>query len=59
MKRTEKDILGTKELPEDALYGINTARALGNFALDQKKMNRELILAIVIVKKRQQRLIFG
>lgn len=51
MKRTEKDILGTKELSEEALYGINTARALENFALGHKKMNRELIRAIVMVKK--------
>ena len=51
MRRTEKDILGTKELSEETLYGINTARALENFALGQKKMNRELVRAIVIVKK--------
>lgn len=51
MKRTESDILGAKELSEETLYGINTARALENFALGQKKMNRELIRAIVIVKK--------
>ena len=51
MKRTERDILGAKELSEETLYGINTARAVENFALGQKKMNRELIRAIVIVKK--------
>ena len=51
MRRTEKDILVTKELSEETLYGINTARALENFALGQKKMNRELVRAIVIVKK--------
>ena len=51
MKRTERDILGAKELSEETLYGINTVRALENFALGQKKMNRELIRAIVIVKK--------
>ena len=51
MRRTEKDIIGTKELSEETLYGINTARALENFALGQKKMNRELVRAIVIVKK--------
>ena len=51
MRRTEKDIIGTKELSEETLYGINTARALEIFALGQKKMNRELVRAIVIVKK--------
>ena len=57
MRRTEKDILVTKELSEETLYGINTARALENFALGQKKMNRELVRAIVIVKKQQRALI--
>lgn len=57
MRRTEKDIIGTKELSEETLYGINTARALENFALGQKKMNRELVRAIVIVKKQQRALI--
>ncbi|MFA4943228.1 MAG: aspartate ammonia-lyase [Lentisphaeria bacterium] len=29
--RTERDLLGTLELPADALHGIHTARALANF----------------------------
>ncbi len=29
--RTEKDFLGEKELPQDALYGIHSARAAENF----------------------------
>lgn len=29
--RTEKDFLGEKEIPENALYGIHTVRALENF----------------------------
>jgi aspartate ammonia-lyase len=29
--RTEHDLLGTRELPDEALYGIHTARALENF----------------------------
>ena len=49
--RTEQDTLGALELPEDTLYGINTARALENFDLGQKPMNRSLIRAIVTVKK--------
>lgn len=51
MRRIEKDILGARELKEETLYGINTARAVENFALGHKKMNRELIRSIVIVKK--------
>lgn len=49
--RTEKDSLGEMELPDDALYGINTARAAQNFALRGKKVNAELINAIVLIKK--------
>jgi aspartate ammonia-lyase len=29
--RLEKDSLGTKEVPADALYGIQTLRAVENF----------------------------
>ncbi|MDD6024513.1 MAG: aspartate ammonia-lyase [Oscillospiraceae bacterium] len=49
--RTERDALGEMMLPEDALYGINTLRAMENFNLGQRPMNRNLIRAIVTVKK--------
>ena len=49
--RLEKDMLGEKALPEEALYGINTARAMENFNLGQKSVNRGLIRAMVLVKK--------
>lgn len=49
--RTERDALGEMMLPDDARYGINTARAMENFALGQRPMNRNLIRAIVTVKK--------
>ncbi len=39
------------ELPDDALYGINTARAAENFALGHRKVNLRLIYAVVKVKK--------
>ena len=29
--RVEKDLLGPKEIPADAYYGVQTARALENF----------------------------
>jgi aspartate ammonia-lyase len=29
--RVEKDLLGEKEIPADAYYGVQTARALENF----------------------------
>jgi aspartate ammonia-lyase len=49
--RIEKDVLGSAELPDDALYGINTARAAENFALGHRKVNLHLIYAVVKVKK--------
>lgn len=49
--RTEQDMLGKKELPDDALYGINTQRAIENFALVGKKTDLSLIRAVILVKK--------
>jgi len=49
--RTERDVLGELQIPDDVLYGINTARALENFDLGQKQVNMNLIRAIVTVKK--------
>ncbi len=31
--RTEHDLLGTRELPADALYGIQTLRGIENFSI--------------------------
>ncbi|MDR3280057.1 MAG: aspartate ammonia-lyase [Synergistaceae bacterium] len=49
--RTERDKLGEIPLPDDALYGIQSARARDNFALSYKPVNSSLIRAIVKVKK--------
>ena len=49
--RTEEDELGRKTLPDYALYGLQTARALDNFALGYKPVNRQLVYAILTVKK--------
>jgi len=49
--RKEKDKLGEIELEDTMLYGIQTARAKENFALDYKRTNLRLIYAIVKVKK--------
>ena len=37
--RTEKDLLGEKEIPADAYYGVQTARALENFQLSGVVIN--------------------
>ncbi len=37
--RTEKDLLGTKQIPNEAYYGVQTARALENFQVSGVKTN--------------------
>ena len=49
--RTEHDTLGFKEVPDDALYGIHTQRALENFGVSGRRVRIELVRAIVLVKK--------
>jgi aspartate ammonia-lyase len=49
--RIEKDFLGEREIPEDALYGIQSLRAQENFSLAYRKTNSRLIRAIITVKK--------
>ena len=54
MTRTVKDSLGTREIPADAYYGINTARALENFPVTGYMIHdvaKELVVALAIVKK--------
>ena len=36
--RTEHDLLGTRELPADALYGIQTMRGIENFSISKFKL---------------------
>jgi aspartate ammonia-lyase len=50
--RTERDLLGEKEVPADAFYGVQTARALENFQISGIPINRypEFIQAWAIVK---------
>lgn len=50
-KRIEKDSMGRKEIPEEAYYGIQTARAIENFPVTGKGESTELIKAYVLVKK--------
>ena len=50
--RTEHDLLGDKQVPADAYYGVQTARALENFQISAIPMNRypEFIEAYTMVK---------
>lgn len=49
--RVESDFLGSKEVPADAYYGIQTMRAVENFPITGNKLHPELIKALAIVKK--------
>ncbi len=49
--RTEKDSLGTLEVPADAYYGVQTARALVNFPVSGLKAHPRLIDAYMHIKK--------
>jgi aspartate ammonia-lyase len=50
--RTEKDLLGEKQIPADAYYGVQTARALENFQISGTHLNDypELVKALAMVK---------
>jgi aspartate ammonia-lyase len=48
--RKEYDLLGTLDVPADALYGIHTVRALENFPLSLRPVNPALIHAYGAVK---------
>ncbi|MDR2033538.1 MAG: aspartate ammonia-lyase [Helicobacteraceae bacterium] len=49
--RIERDALGERTLPKNALYGIHSLRAAENFALDYKRSDKSLIYALATVKK--------
>ncbi|CAN5505677.1 hypothetical protein BH09MYX1_BH09MYX1_60680 [soil metagenome] len=49
--RTEKDSLGTVEVPADCLWGAQTERAREHFQIGDDRMPRAMIFAITIVKK--------
>lgn len=49
--RTEHDFLGSREVPEDAYFGIQTLRAAENFAITGYRIHEELINAFAVVKK--------
>ena len=49
--RTEKDPLGSLEVPADAYYGVQTQRAIVNFPISGKLPDPALVAAAVQVKK--------
>jgi fumarate hydratase class II len=48
--RTEHDSMGEVNVPENALYGAQTQRAVDNFSIGQRAMPDAFLRALVIVK---------
>ncbi|MCF6179701.1 MAG: class II fumarate hydratase [Geopsychrobacter sp.] len=49
--RSEKDSLGTMQVPNDALYGSQTARAVENFPISGQPIPRPLLYALTLIKQ--------
>ncbi len=49
--RTEQDSLGQLDVPDDALYGIHTARSIANFNTAGEPLPLEIICAMVKLKQ--------
>lgn len=49
--RVEKDLLGEIKLPQEAYYGIHTARAAGNFPVSRMRVHPSLIRSLAQVKQ--------
>ena len=49
--RTERDTLGTVQVPDDALYGAQTQRAVENYPISGLREHPLFIRAFVLIKK--------
>src|SRR6478672_3284496 len=49
--RTERDSMGEMEVPADACYGAQTARAIENFPISGLRFPRSFIRALGLIKK--------
>jgi aspartate ammonia-lyase len=59
--RQEHDLLGVKDVPSDAYYGVQTARALDNFEISgiELRLYPDLIIALAMVKQAAARANFA
>ena len=51
MARIERDPLGTREVPDEAYWGIQTLRAIENFPISGLKASPDLVTATVAIKR--------
>jgi len=49
--RSERDSMGEMQVPEDAMYGASTARAVENFPVSDLRFPREFIKALGHIKQ--------
>src|SRR3989338_958630 len=49
--RIEKDSLGTRPVPADAYYGVETVRAVENFPISGERFHPDFIWALAVIKK--------
>jgi fumarate hydratase class II len=49
--RIEKDTFGEIQVPQNQLWGAQTARSLHHFSISHEKMDPQLIRALVLIKK--------
>ncbi len=49
--RIENDSLGSKQVPAEAYYGIETLRGKENFEITKRGISRQMIKALALVKK--------
>ncbi len=49
--RIESDSIGTRKLPKDAYYGVQTLRAVENFKITGLKIHKEFVRSLAEIKK--------
>lgn len=49
--RIEHDFLGELQLPDNAYYGVQTVRAVGNFPITGQQLDDEFIYALAVIKR--------
>lgn len=49
--RLESDSIGTKEVPKEAYYGVQSLRGAENFNITGLKLNRDFIISLAEIKK--------
>ncbi len=49
--RMESDSIGTKEVPADAYYGVQSLRGMENFPITGSRMNPQMINSLATLKK--------